>query len=244
MKHEGAAAAVERLLVRYATSAKAKSSAWFFKTGPGQYGEGDRFIGVTVPEQRKVAKQFRELPLNEIETLLASPIHEHRLTALLILVGQYSRLKKTGDERSVVDFYLTHLDGVNNWDLVDSSASYILGDWIVAHHDDRRILAVLARSGDLWKERVAMIATAALINAGSFKPTLELAERFLTHRHDLIHKATGWMLREVGKQDRATLERFLDAHAREMPRTMLRYAIEKFEPHERKRYLELKKEAR
>lgn len=235
------AAAVKQALKVYASAEKAKANAWFFKTGKGQCGEGDQFIGVTVPEQRRVAKHFRELPLDEVEALLASPIHEHRLTALIILVGQYQRLKKSGHERSIVDLYLTHLDDVNNWDLVDSSASYILGDWIVTHPADEPMLTVLAKSGDLWKERVAMIATAALIRAKNYGPTLNLAERFLTHKHDLMHKAVGWMLREVGKQDRPVLERFLAKHAAVMPRTMLRYAIEKFEPEERKAYLEMKK---
>lgn len=226
-------------LQAYATAQKAKASAWFFKTGKGQYGEGDQFIGVTVPEQRKVARQFKDLPLAEIEKLVASPIHEHRLTALIILVGQYQTRKKMDDERLIVDFYLTHLDGVNNWDLVDTSASYILGDWILDHPKDRKILDVLAASGDLWKERVAMIATAPLIKAGDYQTTLQLAKQFLTHTHDLMHKATGWMLREVGKQDQPILEAFLDAHAVVMPRTMLRYAIEKFPKKSRIHYLHL-----
>lgn len=236
------AANVKQALKVYASAEKAKSSAWFFKTGPGQYGEGDRFIGVTVPEQRKIARHFQELSLKHVNALLASPVHEHRLTALFILVSQYQRCAKTRQgEREFVDFYLTHLDHVNNWDLVDSSAPYILGNWIVGHPDDEKILSVLAKSGDLWKERVAVIATAALIKAGKFGPTLELAEQFLAHQHDLMHKAVGWMLREVGKQDRKVLERFLDDHAHEMPRTMLRYAIEKLSPTERRHYLDQKR---
>ena len=217
---------------------KAKASAWFFKTGPGQYGEGDQFIGITVPEQRKVARQFRALPLSEIAKLLASPIHEYRLTALFILVGRYQKAKKSAEsEWPYVDFYLGHLESVNNWDLVDSSASYILGDWVVCHPEDRSIIIKLANSKSLWRERVAIIATAALIREKDLRLTLELAEKFLTHRHDLIHKATGWMLREVGKQDDGVLRQFLDKHAAAMPRTMLRYAIEKLSVVDRKQYL-------
>lgn len=233
---------VKQALSRFALAEKARQSARFFRAGPGEYGEGDKFLGVTVPEQRKVARQFRELSLPQVEVLLASPVHEHRLTALLILVAQYRRRAKARDgEREIVDCYLTHLEAVNNWDLVDSSAPYILGTWIVEHPKDEKILDVLAKSGDLWKERVAVVATAALISVGTFGPTLALTERFLAHPHDLIQKATGWMLREVGKKDRNVLERFLDAHATTMPRTMLRYAIEKFPPAERARYLGMKK---
>lgn len=232
---------VQEALAALASPERAKGSAWFFKTGPGQYGEGDRFIGVSVPEQRKIAKQFRALPLPEVATLLASPVHEHRLCALLILVLQYQTAKNAGEpERPIVDFYLEHLDHVNNWDLVDSSAPYILGDWIARHPGDAKVLTMLADSEELWRERVAMVATAALIRVGRFDATLTLAERFLVHPHDLMHKATGWMLREVGKQDEATLRRFLDAHAEVMPRTMLRYAIERLPDKDRTIYLKRK----
>lgn len=229
---------VQEALAAIASPERAKGSAWFFKTGPGQYGEGDRFIGVSVPEQRKIAKQFRALPLPEVAKLLASPVHEHRLCALLILVLQHQTAKNAGEpERPIVDFYLEHLDHVNNWDLVDSSAPYILGDWIVGHPGDAKVLTMLADSEELWRERVAMVATAALIRVGRFDATLMLAERFLVHPHDLMHKATGWMLREVGKQDEAALKRFLDAHAAAMPRTMLRYAIERLPAADRAIYL-------
>jgi 3-methyladenine DNA glycosylase AlkD len=259
---------VKHALKQLADPERAKSSAWFFKTGPGQYGEGDQFIGVTVPEQRKVARQFRELPLPEIERLLASPIHEHRLTALLILVDQFQRsLQSLGSTRRVepreyVDFYLTHRDRVNNWDLVDSSASQILGQYLVAPVGNtsevsrrrllrgerdrgelirrRRVLDKLARSRSLWDRRIAIVATQAFIQAGQFAETLRLAGLLLRDPEDLIHKATGWMLREVGKRDEAALCRFLDAYAASMPRTMLRYAIEKLPESTRTRYLALK----
>lgn len=231
-----------------ASPTKAKASAWFFKTGPGQYGEGDRFIGVTVPEQRTVAKQFRDLPLAEIERLLESPIHEHRLTALLILVGQYQRADAKAKKR-VLDFYLDHLDRVNNWDLVDSSAGYIVGNYYLGRRAvygpnsrcGSAVLQRLSRSKNLWRRRVAIIATQAFISAGQFNDTLTLAEQLLNDRHDLMHKATGWMLREVGNRDPKVLKAFLDEHASTMPRTMLRYAIEKFDPVTRKHYLNLDK---
>ncbi|MBI2589873.1 DNA alkylation repair protein [Candidatus Berkelbacteria bacterium] len=219
-----------------ASPEKAKASAWFFKTGKGQYGENDKFNGVTVPEQRKVARAFRDLPLKEIAKLLESSIHEHRLTALLILVRQYQGDGEV-ERAKLVKFYLVHLDGVNNWDLVDSSAPYILGDWLIRHPKERLTLKKLAATKNLWRERVAIVASGALIKSGQFAETLALAKQFLTHSHDLIHKATGWMLREVGKRDKTTLTRFLDDHAPTMPRTMLRYAIEKLSKEERLRYL-------
>lgn len=243
---------VTKAILELSSPAKAKSSAWFFKTEPGQYGEGDRFIGVTVPEQRKIAKQYRDLPLIEIKKLLASPVHEHRFTALEILVLQYEKTISPDDpprddkrsvnrSKEIVNFYLDQLDGVNNWDLVDTSAPYILGDWLLKHPTERSILTQLARSNQLWRQRVAMVATQTLIRAGQFEETFKLAKYFLNHQHDLIHKAVGWMLREVGKRDRQKLTDFLDQNAPTMPRTMLRYAIEKFVPDLKKHYLGIKK---
>lgn len=271
-----AASDVKKELQKLASSQKAKASAWFFKTGKGQYGEGDQFIGVTVPEQRKVAKQFRDLPLVELAKLLTSPIHEHRLTALFILVWQYQHaheispnpsLQKRGTPpfrkgrlggisgpREIVDFYLAHRKHVNNWDLVDSSASYILGDYLLTHPNDGvilsvhqtriegsgRILHTLATSKSLWDRRIAIIATGAFIQHSQFDDTLHLAELLLADKEDLMHKATGWMLREVGKRDESVLRVFLDKHAAHMPRTMLRYAIEKLPPADRKHYMQLR----
>ena len=232
------AAQVERILKSLGTPERAKSSAWFFKTGVGQYGHGDVFAGVTVPEQRKVARQFRDLPLAEIDKLLANKIHECRLTALLVLVGQYQKADATACER-IVQFYLAHTSRINNWDLVDSSASYILGlHLLYADEKKRKILYRLAKSKDLWERRIAIIATLAfIVRANDYADTLALAELLLSDTHDLIHKATGWMLREVGKRSPETLRGFLRTRANQMPRTMLRYAIERFPEGERKGWL-------
>ena len=193
----------------------------FFKTGKGEYGEGDKFLGVIVPETRKVAKANKNASYELIEALLESEWHECRLCALLILIEKY---KKTPEE--AVQFYLCHLKGINNWDLVDLSAPYILGDYLV-NRNDRQILYTLAKSPDMWAQRIAIVSTLMLIRNGQYTDTIALAEQFLTTRHDLIQKATGWMLREVGKRDEPLLVSFLEANSERMPRTMFRYAIEK-----------------
>lgn len=193
----------------------------FFKTGKGEYGEGDKFLGVIVPETRKVAKANKNASYELIEALLESEWHECRLCALLILIEKY---KKTPDE--AVQFYLCHLKGINNWDLVDLSAPYILGDYLV-NRNDRQILYTLAQSPDMWSQRIAIVSTLMLIRNGQYTDTIALAEHFMTTRHDLIQKATGWMLREVGKRDEPLLVSFLEANSTRMPRTMFRYAIEK-----------------
>ena len=204
------------------------------KHGKGQYGEGDRFLGVVVPDQRRIAKRFRELPLGEVTKLLNDPFHECRLTGVLILVAQYERAD-TARREHLVEYYIQHLDQVNNWDLVDSSAHKILGHWLLDRPRD--ILFTLADSGHLWRQRVAVIACLTLIKQGEFREIKQLAKLFLTHEHDLMHKAVGWMLREMGKQDEGELIRFLDRYSSEMPRTMLRYAIEKLPPDIRRDYL-------
>jgi 3-methyladenine DNA glycosylase AlkD len=203
---------------------KAKASAWFFKTGKGEYGYGDKFFGVTVPEERRVAKKYYDLPTDDAVLLLSHQVHEVRLTALFVLVHQY----KVGDKKKkeeVARLYIKNAKKINNWDLVDSSASYILGDYLLTH--DRGILYRLARSQNLWERRIAIVATGAFIRAGQFEDTLKIAEILISDTHDLIHKATGWMLREVGKRSEGELLGFLNKHAGKMPRTMLRYAIEK-----------------
>jgi len=200
----------------------------FFKAGPGQYAEGDKFLGVTVPQQRLIVKQFQTLPLSEIEKLVISEWHEDRLTGLLILVGQY----KKGDDaikKACYDFYLAHMASINNWDLVDSSAEFIVGPWLDAYNPSGKmaVLRELAHSKSLWERRIAMLATFAYIKDGRADEALEIAELLLHDSHDLIQKAVGWMLRELGKRvDRALLLAFLDEHAATMPRTTLRYAIE------------------
>ncbi|MBP9749979.1 MAG: DNA alkylation repair protein [Candidatus Pacebacteria bacterium] len=250
---------VECGLAAYASPEQAKTNSWFFKTGPGQYGEGDQFIGVTVPNARKVARHFRDLPLDEAAKLLASPLHEVRLTGLLVLVDRYkhcqeqagvSHLRSAGaythgrehvrhmkrEMQAIVHWYLVHLDRVNNWDLVDVSAPQILGVHYLTYGGERK-LYTFAKSKNLWERRIAIVATYAFIRAGRFEHTLAIAEMLLMDREDLIHKATGWMLREVGKRDRQVLDMFLASHGARMPRTMLRYAIEKHSESERTRIL-------
>lgn len=209
----------------------------FFKTGPGEYGEGDRFLGVTVPDQRRLAKKYRDLNWLDTIRLLKSVYHEERLTALFIMTHQFER----GDVLTrgrVYRFYLNNTKYINNWDLVDATAYKICGPYLI--DKDRAFLDNLARSRDLWKRRISIITTYHFIRHHQFDDTLRLARILLNDEHDLIHKAVGWMLREVGKRDRGLEEEFLDEHAAAMPRTMLRYAIEKFPPQRRKHYLGLK----
>ena len=228
---------VENTLSVLATDDRAEAAAWYFKTGPGEYGEGDQFIGVTVPNQRKVAREFRELDLKEAQKLLDSPIHEHRLTAIFIMYIQYKKAKEEEQREKIYLMYLKNVEkgNVNNWDLVDSSASYIAGDFLL--DKPRDILYQLAKDGHLWQQRVAIIATAKFIDNDQFDDTFSIAEILLHHDHDLIQKAVGWMLREVGKRDVVAEQEFLDAHYKDMPRTMLRYAIEKFSKETRQEYL-------
>lgn len=228
--------AVEAALREQANPEKAAFFPRFFKTGPGEYGEGDQFIGVVVPEQRKIARRFRELPLAEVRALLLSEWHECRLTALLILVGKYEKAREPELRRELCEFYLSVLDRVNNWDLVDSSAHKILGPWL-RESGEFSVLDDLAGSGHLWRERVSVIATMHFLKFDEFEWTLALSERFLDHPHDLMHKACGWVLREAGKKDVAVLRGFLEKFVARMPRTMLRYAIEKLDKAERQEWM-------
>ncbi len=206
----------------------------YFKTGKGEYGEGDIFIGITVPDMRVVAEKFRELPLAEIKKLLESKIHEHRFTALQILVLAYGRATEKS-KKKIVDFYLKSRKYINNWDLIDTSAPNIIGDWF--SDKNRKVLYKLAKSRNVWDRRIAVVATYSFIKKEDFADTLLISEMYLSDEHDLIHKAAGWMLREAGKKSVATLEKFLEKNAKKMPRTMLRYAIEKFPENKRKNYL-------
>jgi methionine-S-sulfoxide reductase len=201
----------------------------FFKTGKGEYGEGDMFLGVVVPDNRKIALKHADASFDLIAALLESEWHECRLCALLILV---ERFRKTTFKDEVVEFYLKHTAGINNWDLVDLSAPYILGAYLVTV-SDRQILYDLACSASMWEQRIAIVSTLMLIRHGHFDDTMKLAEMFLRTKHDLMQKATGWMLREVGKRDEARLVGFLETYKSVMPRTMLRYALEKFSPQRR-----------
>jgi len=205
----------------------------FCKAFPGGYGEGDEFFVVSVPEQRKLAKEYRDLPREELFKLLKDPYHECRLTALFILVSRYER---NLDREQVVTDYLDHLDYVNNWDLVDASAHKILGSSLVGVKD-QSILFELADSQHLWRERVSLVACWMLIKYSDFRSIKKLANQFLDHPHDLIHKAVGWMLREMGKRDEEELVKYLKPRYQKMPRTMLRYSIEKFDRETRTEYL-------
>ena len=227
--------AICRELRSYSTAEKREVLPRFFKTGKGEYGEGDRFMGVVVPDTRKVAKDHNDVSWEVLEALLESEWHECRLCALVILVN---RFKKQPDE--TLSFYLDHTKGVNNWDLVDLSAPYILGAYLV-DKSDREILYVLSASKNMWEQRIAIVSTLMLIRNSQFADTMKLAEGFLNIKHDLMQKATGWMLREVGKRDVGLLTEFLERYKAVMPRTMLRYAIEKFSP-ELRRYFLTKKD--
>jgi len=213
---------------------KALHLARFFKTGKGDYGEGDVFWGITVPAQRAIAKTHLDASLDDIKKLLHDPVHECRLTALLILVQQYS--KSSGDmQKNITEFYLSNTEKINNWDLVDLTASKILGHYLF--NKDRTILYKLAESTSLWEQRIAVVSTYHFIKNMDFGDTLSLCEKLINHKHDLIHKATGWMLREIGKRDLSVLTGFLDKNCKSMPRTMLRYAIEKLNEAQRKKYM-------
>ena len=225
---------VHEQLRAVATAERAAGSARYFKTGPGEYGEGDKFLGVATPDLRRLARQFEDLTLREVRALLTSPWHEERALALLIMVRQYER----GDQDTrdaIYDAYLRSTRHINNWDLVDCSAAQIVGAHLARR--GRAPLRQLAKSSSVWERRIAIIATAHLIRQGEFEDTFRIAEMLLDDSHDLIHKAVGWMLREVGNRDRAAEQRFLEMHAPRMPRTMLRYAIERFPEPVRQDYL-------
>jgi 3-methyladenine DNA glycosylase AlkD len=228
--------ALRKELELLADPEKARVLQGFFKTGPGQYGEGDIFLGIVVPLSRKIAKKYADLPLEQILVLLKSRIHEERLIALLVLIGQFNK----GDEEKkgqVFRLYLEHATYINNWDLVDLSADKIVGAYLDGK--PRYLLHKLARSENLWERRISIVATFHFIKQGKHEDTLAVAKLLINDREDLIHKAVGWMLREVGKRcPEEAEESFLREHYSEMPRTMLRYAIERFGPEKRYFYLQ------
>ncbi len=236
-------------LERLKNPLKVKLLSGFFKTGLGEYGEGDIFLGITVPLQREAAKKHPDLTLDDIDKLLASPIHEHRLGALIILVEQYKKAGKKKDDEArrrisddatrkhIFDFYLSHATRVNNWDLVDLSAPNIAGHYLLDKEDALSLLSRLAQSPNLWERRIAILATFEFIRNEKFDVSLKIATMLLDDKHDLIHKAVGWMLREVGKRNQAVEEEFLLKHYKKMPRTMLRYAIERFDEKKKKFYM-------
>jgi 3-methyladenine DNA glycosylase AlkD len=230
-------------LRKKASSKQKKINEWFFKTKPGQYGHGDCFLGVTVPDNRKVAKQFKELSLSQIRELLQSAFHEDRLLALFILRIQYESAAKNEDLngcQKLYRFFLTHRKRINNWDLVDSSAPYIAGHFWY-HYEDRQgkgVIQKLAHSSSIWDRRIAIVGTLYLIRQNSLKPSFDLCKTLRNDREDLIHKACGWMLREAGKKNLKSLEQFLNSQGSKLPRTTLRYAIERMPLKKRKHYLE------
>ena len=228
---------LEKELRKNATPERARVSVRYFKTGKGEYGEGDQFLGVAVPFQRALAAKYdTQVTEADISDLLSSPYHEIRLTALFMLNTRFLKSADQVEAKKWVDFYLSHIHCINNWDLVDSSAPIVLGTWL--QNRDRRILYQFARSKNLWKNRIAMLTTLAFIRKNELADLLKLAEIFIHHPHDLMHKATGWMLREGWKKNPEEIEKFLTNNAPRMPRTMLRYSIEKMSKARRKYFMQ------
>ncbi|HRX64229.1 MAG TPA: DNA alkylation repair protein [Candidatus Absconditabacterales bacterium] len=227
---------IKKELLALQNSEKAGILQGFFKTGKGEYGEGDVFLGITMPQQRQVVKKyFKEISFDDIQKLLESKYHEFRMSGLLCLVYKYEFEKDETREKNIFDFYVKNLEYVNNWDLVDVTCPKIIGDYLLDKEKD--ILYNFAKSENMWIQRVAIVSTWTLIKNGQLKDTIKLAEILLDHEHDLIHKAVGWMLRELGKKDKCLLEKFLEKNVKLMPRTMLRYSIERFGDQERKFWL-------
>lgn len=229
------AAEIHEALEFLSTPEKREFLPYFFKTGKGQYGEGDKFLGVVVPDTRKVAKANKDLSFAELKKLLKNPYHECRLCALLILVERFKKANEK-ERKELYDFYLSQTKYINNWDLVDLSSRYIVGEYLL-DKEDRSILYQLADSHWMWDQRIAVTTTYAFIKKRDYKDIIALSEKLLHHKHDLMHKAIGWMLREMGKMDIQPLYDFLDKYHKVMPRTMLRYAIEKLDQEERAHYM-------
>lgn len=228
---------IEEALQMLSTPERAVQMPRYFKTGKGEYGEGDIFYGVSVPDQRSVAKEFyKEISLEELSKVLKSEVHEMRLTAILILVAKYEKAKSTTEKRKLANFYLDHLKYVNNWDIVDSSAHKILGDYAF-HNSEEEILYRLSSDENMWKKRVAVVGSFWFIKNKHYELTQKLILNNLKHPHDLMHKANGWMVREIGKKDESVMLDFLNKHYKDMPRTSLRYAIERLDEDLRQDYL-------
>ena len=229
---------IEKALSSRASAARARSLRWFFKTGSGEYGEGDRFLGLTMPQIRQLVRECADLTLPDIEALLESPWHEARSLAVVLLAHRYSR-SDARTQGAIYALYLRRADRINNWDLVDISAPSVVGAHLLTR--SRAPLHKLAASRDIWRRRIAVVSTATFIDDGQFDDTLRIAVTLINDPHDLIHKAVGWMLREVGKRDEAVLRAFLNGRAGQLPRTTLRYAIERLSPAVRKRYMSAKR---
>jgi 3-methyladenine DNA glycosylase AlkD len=215
---------------------KAKIYLRFFKTGKGHYGEGDQFLGLTMPQQRIIATKYINTPLKELQELISSPIHEYRMTALIILTYKYKKADED-TKKEIYDFYIKNYNCINNWDLVDVTAPNIIGEYLLDRKSRRRILYEFATSDHLWKKRIAIISTFTFIKNEDFQDTINISEILLEDKHDLIHKAVGWMLREMGKRNEKVLLKFLNKHHKVMPRTMLRYSLEKLSEEKRKYYM-------
>lgn len=223
---------IKQELDKLANPKKARILQSFFKTGKGQYGEDDIFLGIVVPEQRKIAKKYQNIPLSELSKLINSNVHEYRLTGFMLLTYKF---EKKENQKEIFDFYIKYHKYANNWDIIDVTAPKIIGRYLF--DKDKSILYKFARSKELWEKRIAIISTMTFIQNNKFEDTIKISEILLNDNHDLIHKAVGWMLREVGKRDIELLRLFLKKHYHKMPRTMLRYAIEKFDENERKEWL-------
>lgn len=228
---------IKKEISQFASKERAEISSSFFKTGKGEYSEGDVFIGVRVPVLRKIAKKYDKMELKNLENLLKDKVHEYRFIALVILMNKYKK-SDDSEKKKIYDFYLKNLENINNWDLVDISAPHIVGDYLSDKNKD--VLYKLTRSRNLWFRRVAIISTFAFIRKNDFNDCLKISEDLLDDKEDLIHKAVGWMLREVGNRDLKTEEEFLKKHYKKIPRTALRYAIEKFKEDKRQEYLKMK----
>ncbi len=229
---------LEQRLLKTKDPARAKILSHFFKTGTGEYGEGDIFLGIVVGKSRSIAKEFSVLSLTDIQKLLNSPWHEFRLVALLILIQKYNESDSKTKKEQIIKFYLKNLKNINNWDLVDLSCSYLLGSYLF--DKDRKVLYKLAQAKSMWSRRIAMVTTYYFIKNNDLDDTFKLAEILLNNKEDLMHKAVGWMLREAGKRDKVRLEKFINKYIKIMPRTTLRYAIEKFPEEQRQRLLKIK----
>lgn len=213
-------------------SERAQHSQYFFKTGKGEYGEGDLFLGITVPVCRQIAKKYKDISLKDLKPLMTNKYHEVRLIAIIILTLKYKE-----NPKEIYEFYLNNLKGINNWDLVDVSCHKIIGEYL--KNKEKSQLYKLAKSNDLWEKRISIVSTFTFIRNNQFEDTINISELLLKDKHDLIHKAVGWMLRELGKRDILLLEAFLDKNTKNMPRTMLRYAIEKFDKDKKLHYMKL-----
>jgi 3-methyladenine DNA glycosylase AlkD len=227
-------------LQKLADKKRAKQCLRFHKTGKGDYAEGDKFLGITGPDQRLVAKKYIEIKLPDLQKLINSPWHEHRQTSFLILVYKYQKAKDDKIKKQIFDFYIKNRKYANNWDLVDVSTPHVVGNYVLEFNKNKNLLYKYAESKNLWERRIAILATFSFIRDNKFEDTLKISKILLNDKHDLIHKAVGWMLREVGKRNQKVEEEFLKKYYKKMPRTMLRYAIEKFEETKRQKYLKSK----